>query len=104
MLQVCRTVHKYDEQTCQSLVRANYTANMTDIENVVSQDTSMWMFYQTIVFTVPSTVVTLLMGLYGDKFGLRLPLITPLLGQALGKLLLRFAQQSIFVAGVQTTC
>ena len=74
---------------CESLVRANFT-NMTDEENLVSQETASWMFYQTVVFTIPSTAVTLFMGLYGDRYGRRIPLLSPLFGQFLGESLLIF--------------
>ena len=86
-MQVCRTQEEYEEFICESLVRANFT-NMTEEEHIVSEETASWMFYQTIVFTIPSMIVTLLMGLYGDRYGRRIPLISPLFGQLIGKLCL----------------
>ena len=87
---------------CESLVRANFT-NMTDEENLVSQETASWMFYQTVVFTIPSTAVTLFMGLYGDRYGRRIPLLSPLFGQFLGTLLWIFFF-SIFYLAFAVVC
>jgi len=66
-------------------VNAKITANNTAEEDVVSKGGSLWLFYQTICFTIPSTIVTLLLGLYGDRKGRKIPMILPCIGQGLGK-------------------
>ncbi|XP_067950160.1 proton-coupled folate transporter-like isoform X2 [Watersipora subatra] len=84
LYKVCRTIYHYDVDLCENLVRGNITQNTTEEESAVSTETGAWMFYQTIVFTIPSMIVTMLMGLYGDKYGRRLPLISPFIGQGIG--------------------
>ena len=81
---MCRTVYGYNQSLCEDLVAAKISPNFTEAEHAVSQDTSKWLFYQTVLFSLPSAVVTLLMGIYGDRYGRRVPLIMPLFGQALG--------------------
>ncbi|KAF6036477.1 hypothetical protein EB796_005217 [Bugula neritina] len=84
MYKVCRTVHNYSTDLCRDLVNAKITANNTAEEDVVSKGGSLWLFYQTICFTIPSTIVTLLLGLYGDRKGRKIPMILPCIGQGLG--------------------
>lgn len=69
---------------CDDLVAGKFNQT-SDVEHIVSSETSRWLFYQTVLFVLPSVTVTLLLGVYADRRGLKLPLALPFVGQGLGE-------------------
>ena len=54
--------------------------SLNEQENAVQKSSSQWIFYNTVAYSVPSIVSSLLLGSWSDKFGRKVAILLPLVG------------------------
>ena len=77
---ICHEI--FDAEACKNLTKSQ--------DNKVHAETSQWILYHSIAFTIPSIMSSLVMGSWSDKIGRRFPLALPLIGaiiQAVGTMI-----------------
>jgi PCFT/HCP family folate transporter-like MFS transporter 1/3 len=77
-------------KTCLELYNESFCANnftrkacghsSSEQENAVQKASSEWIFYNSVAYSVPSIVSSLLWGSWSDKFGRKVTIVVPLIG------------------------
>ena len=74
-------IQLYNKTFCsQNFTRKTCGESLNEQENAVQKSSSEWIFYNTVAYSVPSIISSLLLGSWSDKFGRKVAILLPLVG------------------------
>ena len=74
-------IQLYNESFCaNNFTRKACGQSLSEQENAVQRSSSEWIFYNTVAYSVPSIISSLLLGSWSDKFGRKVTIVLPLIG------------------------
>ncbi|CAB3983511.1 solute carrier family 46 member 3-like [Paramuricea clavata] len=74
-------IQLYNESFCaDNFTRKACGKSLSEQENAIQKSSSEWIFYNSVAYSVPSIISSLLLGSWSDKFGRKVAILLPLIG------------------------